>query len=101
MLESFSSGYYRSKMRIERYDDGPAMELGTYDFINRNVYLDSDIPVTISLSLDLTNMFHPTAESAMPTDVLGLPEDMINKTGDTWVYVVEPEYVKKLGKYYG
>lgn len=95
MFEEFSSGYYRATMNVQEYEDGPIIEQGLYDFINRNLYLDSDRPVTMRLGLDASASFTVGAESAVPRDVLALPASMTDDTGRKNVFLVKPEY------YYG
>lgn len=101
MLEEFSSGYYRSEMRVQEYDDGPVIEQQVYDFINRRLYADSTLPVMMRLGLDAGEKFAVKAESAVPKDVLALPQEMFDSRGMQSVFVLKPDYIESVGKYYG
>jgi hypothetical protein len=101
MLEDFSSGYYRSEMRVQEYDDGPVIEQQVYDFINRNIYMDSSVPVMMRLGLDAGERFKVKAESAVPKDVLALPKELFDTQGMQSIFVLKPDHVETVGQYYG
>lgn len=81
MIRDFSGGYYRTEMTVQPVESGPAIEQGLYDFINREFYYQTDAPITMRVGLDEGAHFHPSAEGAMPTDVLGLPVSLCDKLG--------------------
>ena len=96
-FEQFSAGYYRAQMAVQPFDDGPAIERGLYDLINRKVYQETTAPITMRLSLDRGTRFTPAAENAMPPDVIGVPEQMLTDAGvhpaddNTSVFVLNPK----------
>ena len=81
MIEDFSGGYYRTTMTVQPLKHGPTIERGLYDFINREFYYQTDAPITMRVCLTEAVHFQPSAESAMPTDVLGLPTAMCDRIG--------------------
>jgi len=97
MLEHFSSGYYRASMQVQPFDEGPAIEKGLFDLINRRVYDTTTAPITMRLGLDKGPRFTPTAENAMPTDVIGIPQSLLEDAGihpsddNVNVFVLKPE----------
>jgi len=101
MIEDFSSGYYRATLDVQEYDDGPVIEQGLYDFINRKLYLDSDVPVMMRVGLDAGATFEVDAETAIPRDVLALPQELAPDTGDSSVFVLKSQYANTVGRYNG
>jgi len=101
MIEDFSSGYYRATMNVQEYDDGPVIEQGLYDFINRKLYLDSDVPVMMRVGLDAGVTFEVDAESAIPQDVLALPEELVPSEDESNVFVLKAQYADTVGRYNG
>lgn len=101
MLEDWSGGYYRSRMKVQEYDDGPAIERGLYDFINRELYVDTNSPVMMRLGLDADECFNVKAENAIPRDVLALPQDFFNQSGMRNVFVLKSQYANTVGEYHG
>ena len=95
MIEDFSSGYYRATLNVQEYDDGPVIEQRLYDFINRRLYLDSDLPVRMRVGLDAGPIFEVGAESAVPRDVLAIPEEIAPDSDVSNVFIVKPS------NYYG
>jgi len=95
MIEDFSSGYYRTTMDVQEYNHGPVIEQGFYDFINRKLYVDSDLPIRMRVGLDAGATFEVDAENAIPRDVLALPPEICPDEREASVFVVKPEY------YYG
>jgi hypothetical protein len=79
MLEDFAGGYYRAEMTVQPYKQGPTIEQGLYDFINREFYYKTDAPITMRVGLSNSFHFRPSAEGAIPTDVLGLPEQLCDE----------------------
>jgi hypothetical protein len=79
MLESFSKGYYRAKMEVQPFDDGPAIERGLYQLIDRRIYDTTTAPITMRLGLDAGPRFTPSTENAMPKDVIGVPESVLDE----------------------
>lgn len=92
MIEDFSSGYYRATMDVQEYDDGPVIERRLYDFINRKLYVDSDMPIRMRVGLDAGATFEVGSESAIPRDVLALPQELCPDERQASVFVVKPEY---------
>jgi hypothetical protein len=98
MIEEFSGGYYRTQMTVQPFDDGPAIEKGLYDLINRRMYSNTDAPVTMRLQMDSGLRFTPSAEGAMPTDVIGVPTDLLDKIGvhpaseNINVFILKPKH---------
>lgn len=81
MLEQFSGGYYRANMVVQQFAEGPAIERGLYDLIDRKVYDTTTAPITMRLGLDSGPRFTPVPENAMPTDVIGVPESILSEAG--------------------
>jgi hypothetical protein len=78
MIEEFSGGYYRTKMTVQPFDSGPAIEQGLHDYINDDFYSQTNVPVTMRVGLKGAGIhFRPEPEGAMPTDVLGLPRPLL------------------------
>lgn len=77
-LEEFSGGYYSLDMYVQEYSDGPVIEEGLYDLINREVYSRTTAPITMKLSLDNGTYFNVDAERSVPTDVLAIPEEWVD-----------------------
>jgi hypothetical protein len=98
MIEDFSGGYYRTKMTVQPVESGPSIERGLYDFIEREFYYKTDAPITMRTGLGEGEHFVPSAERAMPTDVLGLPEELCETFGvhpsseDINVFVLKPAH---------
>jgi hypothetical protein len=81
VIEDFSGGYYRLQMDVQPLERGPCIERGLYDLISRNIYTQTDAPVTMRLGLDEGSTFRPTGENGMPTDVIGLPTEFLDSIG--------------------
>jgi hypothetical protein len=98
MIEEFSGGYYRANMTVQPLDRGPSIERGLYDLINRNIYSNTDAPVTMRLTLDKGPRFTPETENGMPTDVIGVPSDILDEmsihpsTEDVSVFILKPKH---------
>lgn len=95
MIEDFSSGYYRAMMDVQEYEDGPVIEQSLYDFINRRLYVDSNAPIRMRVGLDAGATFEVNTETAIPRDVLALPQELCPDEREANVFVLKPEY------YYG
>lgn len=97
-MESFSRGYYRLDMGVQPYKDGPTIERGLYDFIDSRFYHSTNAPVTMRVGLDGGPMFAPSKESAIPRDVVGVPEAMLDASevhpsdDNVNVLILKPEY---------
>jgi len=78
MIEDFAGGYYRMEMDIQPVKSEAKIEQGVYDFINRELYTDSSADITLRVGFDSSVHFTPTAGSAMPKEVLALPESFIH-----------------------
>lgn len=100
-LEEFSGGYYRTTMDIQSYEDGPTINRGLYDFINKELYYDSDHPVMMRVGLDGGALFNVNAEPAVPQDVLALPADLVDESGEQYIFVLKSEYAENIGEYHG
>lgn len=92
MIEDFSSGYYRAVMDVQEYDDGPVIDTGLYDFINRELYVDTNAPVRMRVGLDAGETFEVGAEGAIPRDVLAVPEELVPNERTSNVFVLKGEY---------
>ncbi len=101
MIEEFSSGYYRATMDVQEYEDGPVIERGLYDFINRKLYVDSDAPVMMRVGLDAGATFEVDAENDIPRDVLALPRELCSADGEENVFVLKAQYANTVGRYNG
>jgi hypothetical protein len=101
MIEDFSGGYYRATMDVQEYSDGPVIEQTLYSFINDELHSDEDAPVMMRTGLDAGAVFEVNAESAVPRDVLALPEHLLDESGETNVFVLKSSYIDTVGKYYG
>lgn len=98
MIQEFSGGYYRAEMTVQPLEDGPAIEQGLYDFIDRKIYHKTDAPLTIRVGLDGGTHIRPSSENAMPTDVLAMPPELCDKVGvhpsaeDVGVFILKPAH---------
>lgn len=98
MIEDFSGGYYRATMTVQPVEDGPCIERGLYDLIDQRLYKNTDAPVTMRLRLDGGPSFLPHGEGAMPTDVVGVPVNMLDEMGvhpsaeNVSTFILKPEY---------
>jgi len=101
MIQEFSSAYYQTSLNVEPYSDGPVIESSLYDFIKRNLYLDTTSPVMMRLGLDAGDRFVVEAESAVPRGVLALPESVIERCASDIVYMLKPERADQMGELYG
>ena len=101
MIEDWSGGYYRSRMRVTPYEDGPVIAQDVYNFINEELFVDSSAPVMMRLGLDAGELFDVKAENGIPRDLLALPEELFETTGPKNVFVLKSEYVDTVGEYYG
>jgi hypothetical protein len=103
MIEDFSGGYYRTRMTVQPVQGGPSIERGLFDFINREFYYQTDAPITMRVGFDGAH-FRPTCEGGMPTDVLGLPEDLCERVGvhpsaeDVSVFILKPAHAYLYGQ---
>jgi hypothetical protein len=100
-MEDFSSGYYRTRMNVQNYDDGPVIERQLYEFINSELYDRSSQDVMMRVGLDATPLFTVSSEAAVPRDVLALPEEMGLESGLHNVFVLKSEYSETVGRYHG
>jgi hypothetical protein len=104
MIEDFAGGYYRTKMTVQPYKKGPTIERGLLDFINREFYYKTDAPITMRIGLSEGVHFQPSGEAAIPTDVLGLPEQLCDEMGvhpsaeDVSVFVLKPAHAYLFGQ---
>lgn len=97
-IENFSNGYYKTEMSVQPYENGPTIEQGLYDFIERRFYTKTDAPLTMRVGLSEGPMFKPSGESSIPTNVLGLPLSEIEASNihpsddNVAVFVLKPEF---------
>jgi hypothetical protein len=77
MIEQFSSSYYRAEMDVQPLEGGPTIEGGLYDLLDQRVYNATDAPVTMRLGLSSGPRFSPDRDMAMPTNVIGVPQDIL------------------------
>lgn len=99
MIDDFSAGYRRMTMNVQSYNDGPVIQTGLHDFINYELVESNNSGVVMRLGLDASAHFRVGAESAVPTDVLALPDEMFETDGIQDVFIVtNPEII---GDYYG
>jgi len=98
MIEDFSGGYYRAQMTVQPLERGPSIERGLYDLINRKIYSNTDAPVTMRLSLSGGPRFAPETENGMPTDVIGIPTEILDEAGvhpsteNTSIFILKPKH---------
>lgn len=101
MIEDFSAGYYRAPMQVQTYDNGPAIQRDLYNFINYELYGDSS-PVVMRLGLDADEHFSVDAEGAIPSNVLAVPDSMVEQEGEQSVFVLKSSYIPStVGGYHG
>lgn len=97
VLRDFSGGYYSMDMQIQPYEDGPVIDATIHDYITREVYSQTDAPITMKLSLDNGAYFNVGAENGVPPSVLALPEAWVDNfvaddgKRDT-VFVLKPSH---------
>ena len=78
-LKNFSKNYWLAEMEVQPYKEGPVIERGLYDIIDSKIYKRTDAPITMTLGFSGGPTFEPQAESAVPTDVLALPQEMMDQ----------------------
>lgn len=95
-LKEFSNGYYKTEMTVQPYSDGPVIDKYLYDFINREVYAQTDAPITMRVGLNKGPYFSVDGEGAMPTDVLAMPQpwidDMDLGSETESIFLLKPEH---------
>lgn len=97
-LREFSGGYYSLDMHVQPYADGPVIDTAIYDFINREIYSNTDAPITMKLSLNNGAYFNVGAENGVPPSVLAIPESWVENVSDLTdgkretVFVLKPEH---------
>lgn len=97
-LSEFSGGYYRTRMQVQPYEDGPVIESDLYDFIDQSVYARTNAPITLRVGLDSSPYFSVESENAVPTDVLAIPQSWIDdmrlhdEYGKENIFVLKPAY---------
>lgn len=77
-LENFSGGYYSLDMQVQPYGDGPVIDSALYDYINREVYSQTDAPITFKLSMNNGAYFNVAAENGVPPSVLAIPKAWVD-----------------------
>lgn len=97
MMEEFSGGYYKTEMTVQEYSQGPVIENGLYDYINRKIYAQTNAPITLRVGMDKGPYFPVESEAAVPTDVLALPKEwmddmMINASDPKSVFILKPAF---------
>lgn len=103
-IEKFSGGYYRAEMTVQPLDDGPSIERGLYDLLDRRIYQNTDTPVMMRASLDVGPRFVPSVDTAMPTDVIGLPTHLLDEVGihpsaqDVSIFILTPKHAHMLSQ---
>lgn len=101
-LEPFSAGYYGAKLQVQAYDDGPIIEQTLHDYIEANLYGQTDAPPWARVGMNESPYFQLEGEPGVPGDVLGLPEDFIREyevldNGHThWILLVKPGFAYML-----
>lgn len=100
MIQDFSNGYYRASMNVLEYEDGPVIERGLYDFIDRELY-DSPISVMVRLGMSESTRFAVSAERSIPREVIGIPSELVTHEGVQNVFFLKEEHAEIVGKYYG
>ena len=82
MIREFSGGYYRAEMDVQPVDRGPIIDPGLFYLLNERIYEDSDSLPVMRLTLNRGPHFVPEPENGVPTNVIGLPEDIIDASQD-------------------
>jgi len=95
-FSEFSGGYYSTEMSIQACSDELVIDKYLYDFINREIYSQTDAPITIRFGLGAeAEHFVLDGADAVPTDVLGAPESLIDRLNLSYkerVFLLKPEY---------
>lgn len=65
-------------MSVQPYSDGPVIQNDLYNFINREIYAQTNAPITMRVELDKGPYFNVGSENAVPSEVLALPKEWIN-----------------------
>jgi len=98
ILEDFSAGYYKLEMFIEPYENGPVITHDLYDYIQTELYNQTDVAPLCTLSFDGSPHFDITSEAGMPLSTMGIPESWfsdldINRNHEKEsVFIVKPKY---------
>lgn len=97
-VENFSAGYLKTDMKVVPYEDGPIMESGAYDYINRQFYYRTNVPPIFRLGLNGEPYFEMSAEYSIPADRIGIPSEWMsdNLIADEFrtmpVFILKPDY---------
>jgi hypothetical protein len=92
-IESFSSSYYRLRMTLAPYEDGPVIDRALYDYIEREIYGSTDEQPLVRVGLDGGPHFVLGYENAVPAKHLAVPEQWIDSTDEENVFLAKPEIV--------
>jgi len=101
-LEPFSGGYYGARLQVQAYDDGPIIEQALHDYIEANLYGQTDSPPWARVGMSESPYFQLSGEPGVPGNVLGLPEQFIRNyelldNGHThWILLVKPGFAYML-----
>lgn len=93
-VEEFSAGYYKTNLETMQYAQGPSIESDTYDMLLSNIYQGTGEYPTMKLGLGAGRTFQPSSESAIPKDIVALPESY--NTSDRNIFLVKPDAVNTL-----
>lgn len=97
-VESFSSGYFRARLVVTTYDDGPVVDRAFYESLLEDHYKRTDAPPMFRLGLDGNPYFEVDAEYTIPADHIGIPEQwfadqrMDDDYGERDVFITKPGY---------
>jgi len=103
-INEFSGGYYRAKMSVQPFEDGPSIEQGLYNLIEQKIYENTNAPITMRLGLNKGPRFTPSTEISMPQDVVGVPQSVLDNSDihpsddNVNVFILKPDAAYRFNK---
>lgn len=96
-VEDFSAGYWRATtLEVQSHSEYPVIEKGLYDIIDNRLYQGAGARPTFKIGLDRGSVFSPRPEAAVPTDVIGVPPELMGPEVDSdvserEVFILKPD----------
>lgn len=94
-IDEYSGGYLKTRLKTVVYQDGPAIQKETADYINSHFYHETLSEPIYRLGLDNNPHFKVNAEISIPSEVIGIPQvwfdknDSLEENTFTDVYIVK------------
>lgn len=91
-------------MIVQPYNNGPVIQGDMYDYLQLNIYKETTAPILFRVDFNNTPYFDVSSEYSVPSDVLALPQDMMDEMGITdtgaerYVYILKPGFAFMLSQ---